>query len=59
MRPSFTGSVPLFAALTGVVLVLVAVGCLFQSVAFHRWVVIRTFELCLWDDDLDGRIPGD
>jgi hypothetical protein len=27
-------------------------------VAFRRWVVIRTYELCFWDDDLDGRIPG-
>jgi hypothetical protein len=55
---AFTGPLPLFAVLTGVVLAVVAIGCLVQSVAFRRWVVIRTYELCFWDDDLDGRIPG-
>jgi len=55
---AFTGTLPLFAVLTGLALVLVAIGCLVQSVAFRRWVVIRTFELCIWDDDLDGRVPG-
>ena len=54
---AFTGPLPLFAVLTGLVLALVAVGCLVQSVAFRRWVVIRTYELCFWDDDLDERIP--
>ena len=55
---AFTSPLPLFAALTALVLAVVAFGCLVQSVAFRRWVVIRTYELCLWDDDLDGRIPG-
>jgi hypothetical protein len=54
---AFTGPLPLFAVLTGLALALVAVGCLVQSVAFRRWVVIRTYELCFWDDDLDERIP--
>src|SRR3712207_888610 len=37
----FTGRLPLFAGLTGLVLALVAAGCLHQSAAFHRWAIIR------------------
>src|SRR5215218_2230113 len=55
---AFTGSLPLFAVLTGIGLLLVAAGCLYQSVAFRKWVVIRTYELCLWNDAIDERIPG-
>jgi hypothetical protein len=49
----FTGRLPLFAGLTGVVLALVAAGCLYQSAAFRRWAIIRTYELSYWNDDSD------
>jgi hypothetical protein len=54
---AFTGSLPLFAVLTGIGLLLVAAGCLVQSVAFRKWVIIRTYELCLWNEDIEARIP--
>jgi len=50
----FTGGLPLFAALTGLVLALAAAGCLHQSATFRRWAVIRTYELSYWNDDEDG-----
>ena len=53
----FTGSLPVFAALTGIVLALVAAGCLYQSATFGRWAIVRTFELSSWDDDIDERLP--
>ena len=37
-----TGSLPLFAGLTGLVVALVAAGCLYQWAAFRRWAIIRT-----------------
>lgn len=49
-----TGGTPLFAGLTGLVLALVAAGCLYQSAAFRRWAVIRTYELSYWSRELDG-----
>jgi hypothetical protein len=52
----FTGRFPLFAALTGVGLALVAAGCLYQSATFRKWAIIRTFELSYWDDDLDEKL---
>jgi hypothetical protein len=52
----FTGRFALFAALTGVVLALVAAGCLYQSATYRRWAIIRTFELSYWDDDIDARL---
>jgi len=52
----FTGRFSLFAALTGMVLTLVAAGCLYQSATFRRWANIRTFELAYWDDDIDARL---
>jgi hypothetical protein len=54
-----TGSLPLFAASTGVVIALVAVGCLYQSATFRKWAVIRTYELSFWSDDLDARLPDE
>jgi hypothetical protein len=54
-----TGSLPLFAGLTGLLLALVAAGCLYQSAAFHRWAVIRTYELSFWNDDMDARLPDE
>jgi hypothetical protein len=51
---TFTGGLPLFAGLTGVVLALVAAGCLYQSATFRRWAVIRTYELSYWNDDEDA-----
>ena len=50
---TFTGGLPLFSGLTGVVLALVAAGCLYQSATFRRWAVIRTYELSYWNDDED------
>jgi hypothetical protein len=53
----FTGRLPLFAGLTGLALALVAAGCLYQSASFHKWAVIRTYELSYWNDDMDERLP--
>ena len=55
----FTGDLPLFAGLTGLVLALVAAGCLHQSATFRRWAIIRTYELSFWNDEMDGRLAGD
>ena len=55
----FTGETPLFAGLTGLVLALVGAGCLYQAAAFHRWAIIRTYELSFWNDDLEARLAGD
>jgi hypothetical protein len=55
----FTGGPPLFAGLTGLVLALVAAGCLYQSASFHTWAIIRTYELSFWNDDLDERLPDE
>ena len=52
-----TGTLPLFAGLTGLLLVLVAAGCLYQSASFHKWAIIRTYELSFWNDDMDARLP--
>jgi hypothetical protein len=54
-----TGRSPLFAGLTGLVLALVAVGCLYQSAAFRKWAIIRTYELSYWNDDIDARLPDE
>jgi hypothetical protein len=53
----FTGGPPLFAGLTGLVLALVAAGCLYQSATFHKWAIIRTYEMSFWNDDMDARLP--
>jgi hypothetical protein len=53
------GGLPLFAALTGLVLALVAAGCLYQSAAFRRWAVLRTYELSYWNDDEAAPAPGE
>ena len=53
----FTGDLPLFAGLTGLVLALVATGCLHQSATFRRWAIIRTYELSFWNDQIDGGLP--
>jgi hypothetical protein len=55
----FTGELPLFAGLTGLVLALVAAGCLHQSATFRRWAIIRTYELSYWNDEIDGRLPDE
>jgi hypothetical protein len=55
----FTGRLPLFAVLTGLVLALVAVGCLHQSAMFRRWANIRTYELSFWNDDMEARLADD
>ena len=55
----FTGETPLLAGLTGLVLALVGAGCLYQAAAFHRWAIIRTYELSFWNDDLEARLAGD
>jgi hypothetical protein len=47
----FTGGLPLFAGLTGLVLALVAAGCLHQSATFTKWAIVRTYELSYWNDD--------
>jgi hypothetical protein len=52
-----TGGEPLFAGLTGIVLVLVAVGCLYQSATFQKWAVTRTYELSFWSDGMEARLP--
>jgi hypothetical protein len=52
----FTGRFSLFAAVTCIVLVLVAAGCLRQSSTFRRWAMIRTYELAYWNDDVDARL---
>jgi hypothetical protein len=51
----FTGALPLFAGLTGLVLVLVAAGCLHQAATFRRWAILRTYELSYWNDEMDGK----
>src|SRR4051794_31585432 len=53
---TFTGGLPLFAGLTGLVLALVAAGCLYQSVTFRRWAIVRTYELSFWDGDMEARL---
>jgi len=53
----FTGALPLFAGLTGLVLLLVAAGCMHQSATFGRWSIIRTYELSYWNDAIEGRFP--
>ncbi|WP_448625304.1 hypothetical protein [Geodermatophilus sp. URMC 64] len=55
----FTGGLPLFAGLTGLVLALVAAGCLYQSATFRKSAIIRTYELSFWNDDLDDRLPDE
>jgi hypothetical protein len=55
----FTGRLPVFAGLTGLVLALVATGCLYQAASFRKWAIIRTYELSFWNDDLDERLPDD
>jgi hypothetical protein len=55
----FTGPLPLFAGLTGLLLALVAAGCLFQAATFHRWAILRTYELSFWNDDLDARLADE
>ena len=55
----FTGGLPLFAGLTSLVLGLVAAGCLYQSTTFHKWAIIRTYELSFWNDDMDERLPDE
>jgi hypothetical protein len=52
----FTGRFALFAALTGLVLVLVGTGCLRQSATFRRWAIIRTYELSYWNVGMDSRL---
>jgi hypothetical protein len=52
-----TGTLPLFAGLTGLLLALVAAGCLYQSATFRKWAVIRTYELSFWNDDMEARLP--
>jgi hypothetical protein len=52
----FTGRFALFAALTGLVLVLVGAGCLRQSATFRRWAIIRTYELSYWNDGMEARL---
>jgi hypothetical protein len=53
---TFTGGLPLFAGVTGLALALVAVGCLYQAATFGRWTIVRTYELCFWDDDVEARL---
>jgi hypothetical protein len=55
----FTGVLPLFAGLTGLVLALVAAGCLYQAATFGRWAIVRTYELCYWDDGMDARLADE
>src|SRR3954453_4174225 len=38
----FSGTLPLFAGLTCLILALVAAGCLYQSATFRKWAIIRT-----------------
>jgi hypothetical protein len=54
-----TGTLPLFAGLTGLVLALIAAGCLYQSATFQKWAIIRTYELTFWNDDMDARLPDE
>jgi hypothetical protein len=56
---TFASGSPLFAGLTGLVLALVAAGCLYQSATFHKWAIIRTYELSYWNDDIDARLRDD
>jgi hypothetical protein len=55
----FSGALPVFAGLTGLVLALVAAGCLHQSATFLRWAIIRTYELSYWNDQIGDRLPGE
>jgi hypothetical protein len=55
----FAGDLRLFAGLTALALALVAVGCLYQSAAFRRWAILRTYELSYWDDDMEERLSGE
>ena len=51
-----TSGLPGFAATTGTGLALVAAGCLYQAATFHRWAIIRTYELSYWNDAVDERL---
>jgi hypothetical protein len=55
----FTARLALFAGLTGLVLALVAAGCLYQAASFRTWAIMRTYELSFWNDDLDERLPDE
>jgi hypothetical protein len=55
----FTGGLPLFAGLTGLLLALVAAGCLYQAAMFQKWAIIRTYELTFWNDDMEARLPDE
>ena len=55
----FTGSTPLFAGLSGLVLALIAAGCLRQSATFRKWAIIRTFETLYWNDGIEGKLSGE
>jgi hypothetical protein len=55
----FTSALPLFAGMTGLVIALVAVGCLYQAATFPKWAMIRTYELSYWNDGIETRLPDD
>ena len=55
----FAGDLPLFAGLSGLGFALVAAGCLYQSAAFRKWAVIRTYELSYWNDAMDERLSDE
>jgi hypothetical protein len=55
----FTGGIPLFAGLTGLVIALVTAGCLHQSATFLKWAIIRTYELSFWNDDIAARLADE
>ena len=55
----FTGETPLFAGLTGLVLALVAAGCMYQAATFPKWAMIRTYELSYWNDGIEAGLPDD
>ena len=54
-----TGRLALFAGLTGLVLALVAAGCLYQAASFRKWALIRTYELSFWNGDVNDRLPDE
>lgn len=54
----FTSSSRIFAGTTGVLLLLVAAGCIRHASILRRWANLKTLELCYWIKDLDVDVQG-
>lgn len=52
----FTGPQPFFAGLAGLLLVLVAAGCVRRGSTLRIWANGKTLELCYWIKDIDETV---